>query len=208
LSTNIAAVAFISKEVDKPHKVWPRTIAFVGGKVTVYALIGGLVVALGLQIGEISQSAIPAFVFARRALGPLLIVVGLFMLGIFRLHRSVGGRLTAWLEERVGERRGALPAYLLGVAFAFTFCPTLFLLFFGITIPLAIASPGGIVFPGVFALGTVVPVLGFSTLLAADAVNARALMQRVKNANLIIQRIAAVLFMLIGFHEVVLYWLL
>lgn len=208
LSTNVAAVAFISKEVGEPRKVWQKTIAFVAGKVTVYALIGGLVVALGLQIGQIGQSAIPAFVFARRALGPLLIVVGLFMLGIFRFHKSVGGRLTAWLEERVGERRGLLPTYLLGAAFAFTFCPTLFVLFFGLTIPLAVASPGGIVFPGMFALGAAIPLLAFSAFLASDAINARALMKHVKNANVWIQRIAAILFILIGLHEIVLYWLL
>ena len=120
-----------------------------------YLLVGGLVVAAGLQIGQLGRTAIPIIVFARRALGPLLIVVGLFLLGVLKTQFTFGGQFSAWLEEKVGRRRGLLPAYLLGVAFSFTFCPTLFWLFFGLTIPLAIASPGGLVFPGVFAVGTV-----------------------------------------------------
>jgi len=109
----------------------------------------------------------------------------------------------------VGERRGILPAYLLGAAlFAFTFCPTLFVLFFGLTIPLAVAPLVGIVLRVVFAFGVGIPVSGFSALLAPDAVNAQSLMKRVKNANLGIQRIAASPFILIGLHEIVMYWLL
>jgi cytochrome c biogenesis protein CcdA len=155
LSTNVAALAFLSRGASQPSGLWSQTLAFVAGKATVYLLVGGLVVAAGLQIGQLGRTAIPIIVFARRALGPLLIVVGLFLLGVLKTQFTFGGQFSAWLEEKVGRRRGLLPAYLLGVAFSFTFCPTLFWLFFGLTIPLAIASPGGLVFPGVFAVGTV-----------------------------------------------------
>ena len=50
--------------------------------------------------------------------------------------------------------RGPLGAYLLGVAFSFASCPTLFWLFFGLTIPLALRSTGGWTFPGVFPFGS------------------------------------------------------
>lgn len=208
LSTNVAALAFISREAGETRAVWSRTLAFVAGKVTVYTLVGGLVVLLSLQVDQIGPAAIPVIVVARKALGPLLVVIGLFMLGLFSFHVSIGQRLSTWIERRVGQREGVLPAYLLGVAFAFTFCPTLFALFFGLTIPLAIASPGGIVFPGVFALGAALPILIFGALLATEAEGARALLRRVRAANLWVQRVTGALFVLIGLHEIVLYWLI
>jgi cytochrome c biogenesis protein CcdA len=207
LSTNVATLAFLSRDIADSRRAWAQTLAFVAGKVTVYLLVGGVIVALGLQLNQLSGVAIPIVVVARRALGPLLIVVGLFMLGLLNSRFSLGGRFSAWLEEKVGRRRGLLPAYLLGVAFSFTFCPTLFWLFFGLTIPLAIASPGGLLLPGVFAIGTALPVLGLAALLASGMVNVRQLVNRFKAADVWLQRIVGGLFLLIGLHEIVLYWL-
>ncbi len=207
LSTSVAALAFLSRGVDDGRKLLGQTLAFVAGKVTVYALVGGLLVALGLQIGEITETAVPVVVFARRALGPLLVAVGLIMLGVLASRLSVGERVSSWLYQRAGRRRGLVPAYLMGLAFAFTFCPTLFWLFFGLTIPLAIASPGGIVFPGVFAIGTTLPVL-LLAVLAFQMVNVGQLVKRFKAANVWVQRAVGVIFILIGINEIILYWLI
>ncbi|MBI3176872.1 MAG: sulfite exporter TauE/SafE family protein [Chloroflexi bacterium] len=208
LSTNVAALAFLSRGVADPRRLWSQTAAFIAGKLTVYLFVGGAVVALGLQLDQLSQTAIPVVVIARRALGPLLIIVGLFMLDVMQSRISLGNRASAWLEERVRGRRGILPAYLLGVAFSFTFCPTLFWLFFGLTIPLAIASPGGLIFPGVFAIGTALPVLGLAGLIASGMINIGEFVRRFKAADVWIQRGVGVVFLLIGINEIVLYWLL
>lgn len=208
LSTNVAALAYLSRQVETPHRMWGQTAAFIMGKVTVYLLIGGSVIGLGLQIGQLTQTAVPVAVVARRALGPLLIVVGLLMLGLFHPRLSVGGRFSIWLEAKARERQGLLPAYLMGAAFSFTFCPTLFWLFFGLTIPLAIASPGGLLFPGVFAAGTAVPVLILAALLTSGFVNVRQLVKRFKAADVWLQRVVGIVFILIGVNEVILYWLI
>ena len=84
LSTNVAALAFLSRRAADSRKMWGQTLAFVLGKATVYLLLGGLIVLLGWQLDQVSRTAIPVVIFTRRALGPLLIVVGLLMLG----HRS------------------------------------------------------------------------------------------------------------------------
>ncbi len=207
LSTSVAALAFLSRGVDDGRRLWGQLIAYLAGKVTVYSLVGGIIVALGLQINQIAETAIPVVVFARRALGPLLVVVGLLMLGVLASRLSVGERISTWLYNRVGRRKGLLPAYLLGMAFSFTFCPTLFWLFFGLTIPLAIASPGGIAFPGVFAVGTVLPVLVLA-FLAFQMVNVGQLVRQVKSASVWMQRAVGLVFILIGINEIILYWLL
>jgi len=208
ISTNVAALAFLSRDVSDPRRIWGQTAAFIAGKVTVYLLVGGAVVILSLQLNQVNDAVVPVVVIARRALGPLLIVVGLFMLGLLKLPLSLGERFSAWLEGKVGQRQGVIPAYLLGVAFSFTFCPTLFWLFFGLTIPLAIASPGGVLFPGVFALGTALPVLGLAAVIASGSVNVGQFVKRFKAANIWIQRAVGVIFVVIGLHEIILYWLI
>ena len=132
----------------------------------------------------------------------------LFLIGLLKLRFSMGGQITARIEQRLGGQTGVVPAYLLGVAFAFTFCPTLFWLFFGLTIPLALASPGGVVLPGVFAIGTTLPLLGFAVLLTAGIVNLRALIHRARSFDAWAQRVVGILFVIIGINEVILYWLL
>ena len=208
LSTNAVALAFVSRKAIQPGKIWGQMAAFMAGKITVYLLVGGAMVLLGLQIYQISPTAIPVVVIARRALGPLLILVGLFMAGVLNLPGSIDGRLAGWFEAKARGKQGLLPAYLLGVAFSFTFCPTLFWLFFGLTIPLAIASTGGLLFPGVFAVGTALPLLGLAALVASGTVNMGTFLQRFKAADQWIQRIVGGIFILVGLHEIVLYWVL
>ncbi len=78
----------------------------------------------------------------------------------------------------------------------------------GLTLPLALASTGGLLFPGVFALGTTLPLLVFTALITADVVNLRALIGRIKSFDLWAQRIIGLVFVLIGINEIVLYWFL
>lgn len=80
----------------------------------------------------------------------------------------MGQRLALRVRERVTPR-GLAGAYVLGVMFSFAFWPTLFWLFFGLTVPLAFRSAGGWAFPGLFAVGSSVPLLLVTTLVAAGA---------------------------------------
>lgn len=208
ISSSVVALAYLSRDAGAPHQVWAKTIAFISGKVTVYSLVGAGIVLMGLQLNQISSTAVPVAIFARRALGPLLILVGLFMVGALKSRLSAGGRLSAWIEAKARGKQGLLPAYLLGVAFSFAFCPTLFWLFFGLTIPLAIASSGGLVFPGVFAIGTTLPVFLLAALLASGAINISQFVKRFKAADVWMQRIVGGVFILIGVNETLLYWFL
>ncbi len=206
LSTGVAALSFISRQAGEPRKMWAQTLAYLAGKATVYFVVGGVIVLLGLQINQVSRSAIPVIVVTRKLLGPLLIIVGLFLLGVLKTRFALGEQLSARIQEKVRRQAGILPAYLMGVAFAFTFCPTLFWLFFGLTIPLALTSPGGLLFPGVFALGTTLPLLFFAGLIATGAGNLRAIVQRAKRFDVWAQRAVGVVFVVIGISEIALYW--
>ena len=92
------------------------------------------------------------------------------------------------------------------MAFALAFCPTLFLLFFGVLIPLAVASPGGLVFPALFALGTALPLLALLALLGlglGDAARQGSLMQR---AQPVLTQLAALVLIAAGVNDTIVYW--
>jgi cytochrome c-type biogenesis protein len=60
-------------------------------------------------------------------------------LGAFQPNVSLGQRLSRWLEARVSHE-GIQGAFSLGIAVSLAFCPTLFWLFFGLLMPLALSS--------------------------------------------------------------------
>jgi len=203
LSTNVAALAYISRGAAQPGRAWAAALAYLMGKLTVYTLLGGAIVFLGLQLDKMS---IPVIVAVRKAMGPLFILLGLLMLGILRSRVSVGERLSTWLELRF-PHRGVWGAYGLGLAFSLAFCPTLFWLFFGLTIPLALSSAGGVVFPAIFAVGTTLPLLFFVALAITSTESLGASVRRIKSLDKVISRVAGVVFLLVGINEIVLYWL-
>jgi cytochrome c-type biogenesis protein len=99
-------------------------------------------------------------------------------------------------------------AYLLGVAFSFAFCPTLFWLFFGLTIPLALRSAGGWAFPGLFALGASVPLLLATGIIAAGVVAIHQVTGNLARIGRPLRVAAAVVLLVAGFHDTLIYWLL
>lgn len=205
LSTNVAAFAFISRDVGEGARVARSAFAYTLGKVVVYSAVGGAAILLGLQLAQVS---IPVVVFTRKALGPVLIVLGLLMLGIIRLSVPFFTRVAENLRRGLGERRDARGSFLLGIAFSFAACPTLFVLFFGTLIPLALASFAGLTFPAIFAIGTTVPLILFVALLAFGAQSVMPFVRKLRAADVWVSRLAAIVFIIVGVNEILLYWFL
>lgn len=203
LTTNLSAMAYVGSRVGGARP-WREALAYILGKVLVYTALGAAAVAVGLQL---QAAAIPVAMAARKVLGPLMIIIGLGFLGVLRLRGSAGRGVSAWLQARLPQG-GALGAFLLGVAFSFTFCPTLFWLFFGLTIPLALRSGAGWAFPGLFAVGTALPLVAFTGLLAVGSGAAGGFVERLKRSHGVVSRIAGVVFILAGINDTLTYWAL
>ena len=203
LTTNAGALAYVARSAGEGGGAALRSAyAYLLGKALVYTLVGVVVILVGQRL---AQGSIPVVVVARKALGPLMIVLGLYFLGVLPLRLPPGGGLAEWLEARAGAGVGG--AFLLGTAFSFAFCPTLFLLFFGLTIPLALSSPVGVVYPGVFALGTTLPLLALVGLLAAG-VKAGGYLSAARRAGRWLQPAAGVVLVLAGLNDTFTYWFL
>lgn len=203
LTTNLSAIAYVGSRLGETRP-WREALAYVVGKVFVYTVLGAAAVAVGR---ELEAAAIPVAVAARKVLGPLMIVIGLGFLGILRLRGSMGQQDSGWLRARL-PREGAWRAFLLGVAFSFTFCPTLFWLFFGLTLPLALRSAGGWSFPGLFAVGTALPLLVFTGLLVIGTDLAQGFVRHVRRSHRLIGWGAGVIFVVAGVHDTLTYWAL
>jgi len=202
LTTNATAIAYVSRRLTNPFQAARTALAYLLGKVLVYSLAGGLIVFLGTQAQALS---IPVIVVVKKALGPLMVLVGLYMLGLFKLRISLGQGFSQWLEKRA-QQQSTLGAFLLGVAFSFAFCPTLFLLFFSIVIPLSLSATGGWLFPAIFALGTTLPLLVFTSIFLFGSELAEFYVKKMKYLDRYVRRIAGVIFLLAGVNDTFLYW--
>lgn len=203
LTTNLSAIAYVSRRLGE-GRPWTEAVTYTLGKVLMYSAVGGAVIGLGLQL---ESSTIPVVVVARRLLGPLMIVIGLVLVGVLSFRVSLGQRLAQAIQGRVAAR-GAWGAFLMGVAFSFAFCPTLFLLFFGLTIPLGLRSHAGLLVPGLFAVGTALPLLAYAGLLAGGSGLARGYARRLSRGHSILRKIAGAIFILAGVNDTLTYWAL
>ncbi len=98
---------------------------------------------------------------------------------------------------------------MLGVAFSLSFCPTLFFLFFGLTVPMSATAPLGVLYPALFALGMTFPLLAVSTLFTGrTAEQARNVTQCTVRFNRALTPLAGIVFLLAGLFDTFVYWLL
>lgn len=200
VSANAGAIAYVTRESGDRGRLWRTVRDFLGGKVVVYVALGLLAALLGLRLPPSAMAVI------RRLNGPLMVLVGLCMAGLIRWNGHPGGRVAAWLEERMDRR--ASPPFWLGVAFSLGFCPTMAMIFFGALVPIVVQAQAGVVLPAVFAVGTAVPVILWSLALTAGRSAARRWVRGARSADRYIRWVAALIFLLVGLNDTLLYWLL
>ena len=153
LATNIAAISYIGHDVGSPRRVLFTGVAYTVGRTVTYLVIAGILVASILSVPTVSNFL---QLYMNKLLGPLLIVVGMFLLNLIRISftTSCGARS---LEERF-KAWGVAGAGLLGMLFALSFCPVSAALYFGSLIPLAIQSGSTLAVPSMYGIGTGLPV--------------------------------------------------
>lgn len=161
LATNIAAVSFLSKKINHPKAVLWSGVAYTLGRMAAYAAMGVIII---MSVASVPSIANFLQRYMNRILGPLLLVVGLFLLDIIRLNIP-GFSLSKERQESLAGS-GAGGAFLLGAVFALSFCPISAALFFGSLIPLALNSKAGIILPFFYGIGTGLPVMVFAVGIA------------------------------------------
>lgn len=194
LATNITAMAFISKDIKDKRKVFRNGLIYTLGRSISYTLIGLL-----FYFGA-SKFMIAGFFqkYGERALGPILIIIGLFMLDLIKINFPGLGKLNEKMEEK--SNSGFWGVLLLGIVFALGFCPYSGVLYFGILIPMTISSASGLFLPIVFAIGTALPVIIFAWFIAFTVGGIGNIYNKIKTFEFWFRRVIAIIFILVGIY--------
>lgn len=195
LASNIAAVSFLSKKITHPALVFISGLAYTLGRVVSYAALGWIIINSLLSVPQTAQFLQK---YMGKALGPILIITGLFLLEVITL-RLPSIALSEKHHNKLVES-GALGAFLLGFIFALAFCPISAALFFGSLIPLAINSKVGTLLPFVYGVGTGLPVLVFALAIALGVTSLSHWFHKITKLEYYTRRITAVIFILVGLY--------
>jgi len=196
LATNITAIGYISKDLENRNRVFINGLFYTLGRAVTYTVIA-LVIYLGVD-----QFKFSGFFqrYGEKFLGPLLIIIGLFMLDLIKIKFPGMNRLTSRMQKKT--RWGYLDAVLLGLVFALAFCPYSGVLYFGMLVPMTVASASGLFLPVVFAIATGIPVIIFAWILAYAVSGIGGVYKKVKAFEICFRRIVAVLFIGVGIYYI------
>jgi len=201
LATNISAIGFISKDVTNRRKVFFSGLVYTLGRTLSYTVLGTILIVTlkeGASIYKI-QKAISTY--GEMAIGPFLILIGIFMLDIIKINLPFLNRWSINMENRTNK--GSLwSSLMLGIVFALAFCPYSGVLFFGGLIPLSVSSSIGYSLPLVFAFATGLPVIIFAWILAFSVSGLGSFYNKVKTFEFWFRRVVAVVFILVGLYYV------
>lgn len=185
LATNIAAISYVGQKVGDP-----RSVIAAGGLYTLGRCLLYLALAVLLAGTALSIPAVSLFLqnYMYLVLGPIFLLMGMFLVGLITTNLG-GAAMTDSMQNRV-DAMGLWGSLLLGVLFAVSFCPTSAMWFFGllalmlgaeagqitavlanvgINLPEASLTGGIVVLPVVYGVGTAIPVLFVSLVLAFSA---------------------------------------
>lgn len=193
LTTNIAAISYLGRQAEHTGSVFANGVLYTLGRTVTYVALAALSVFAILSIPRLSFFLQH---YLSKAMGPLLVAVGLVLIGIIRLPSlSLMGNRDFHEDKR---KRGIWGAGLLGMLFALSFCPTSAALFFGSLIPLAIESKSPVVLPALYGLGTALPVFAFAIVIALGAKSLASAFQRLTVLEIWARRATGIVFILIG----------
>ncbi len=201
LATNITAIAFISKDIDNKRRVFLNGLIYTLGRAISYTLLG-LILFFGASTFSIAgffQS------WGERLLGPLLVIIGVFMLDVIHINFPGLGKLGDRFEQN--NKRGFWQVLLLGMVFALAFCPYSGVLYFGMLIPITVASPSGLYLPLIFAIATGLPVIILSWMLAYMVSEVGNFYKKLKTFEKWFRKVVAVVFIGVGLYYIFIFFI-
>lgn len=194
LATNITAVGFISKDIENRNRVFLNGLMYTLGRAISYTVIA-LIIFLGVDQFKFSGSFQK---YGELIIGPLLLVIGLFMLDVIKIKFPGFSGFTSKMQEK--KRWGVWDVVLLGIIFALAFCPYSGVLYFGMLIPLTVSSASGLYLPIIFAIATGIPVIVFAWVLAYTVSGIGSVYNKVKTFEIWFRRVVAILFIGVGIY--------
>ena len=197
LATNITAIGFISKDIENRNRVFFNGLFYTLGRAITYT---GLALIIFLGVDQLKFSGFFQR-YGEKFIGPLMLIIGLLMLDVFKIKFPAFSRLTSGMQNK--QRWNYFDAVLLGLVFALAFCPYSGVLYFGMLVPMTVTSASGLYLPLVFAIATGIPVIIIAWLLAYTVSGVGNVYNKMKTFELWFRRVIAVLFIAVGIYYII-----
>ena len=197
LATNIAAIGFISKDIENRQRIFLNGMLYTLGRVIAYTLLGIILISILKEGASVFGIQKAVGKWGELLLGPLLLIIGLFMLFGSRLNLPKFG------FDGKGEglaKKGGWGAFLLGVLFAMAFCPSSGVFYFGMLIPMSVTATAGWLLPILFAVATALPVLVVAWILAFSVEKVGEFYGKMQSIQKWLNIIVGALFVIIGIY--------
>ena len=200
LATNITATAYIAKTITSKKKVLLSGLLYTLGRMFSYTILGAIIYfgASKFQVAKLFQGNGEKFI------GPVMIIIGLIMLGVIKLNFLSKGNLTDRLSEKFKDK-GLLGSFLLGVVFALAFCPYSGALFFAMLIPITLSASAGLGLPVVFSIGTGLPVIFFAFVIAFSMEKLGMYFKAISKVEKVMRIVAGITFIITGLYYLNIY---
>lgn len=195
LATNIAAVSFLAKKIEHPKLVIIAGLAYTLGRMFVYAALGSLIIASLVNVPTVANFLQE---YMNKILGPLLILIGFFLLGLIKI--TIPTFAVSHEKQTELAEAGMGGAFVLGALFALAFCPISAALFFGSLIPLSLQNKGGMVLPFIYGLGTGLPVLLFAVAISLGVQTVEKMVHKFGRIEYYSRKVTGIIFILAGFY--------
>jgi cytochrome c-type biogenesis protein len=206
LCTNVTAIGYLSKDVRSKRQIIQNGLMYSLGKIIAFTALAAVFV-LG---GSVLPTQHFFETYGEMLLGPFLIIGGLFMLEFFKFHKHTSDHHSSEsFSDKIinksvaGSARWSL---ILGIIFSLAFCPYSGVLYFGGLIPLTLAHSFGLIYAVVFAIGTSLPVLLISWVLAYSISGIGSFYDKIQVFETWFRRSTAVVFILMGIYVMVEYF--
>lgn len=197
LATNIASIGYISRNIENKKAIFIKGILYTLGRILAYTALGVILISI-LEEGA-SVFGIQKYIskWGVLIIGPILIIIGLFMLFGSRLNLPKFG------FNGSGEfysKKGGWGAFTLGVLFALAFCPSSGVFYFGMLIPLSVSSTAGWLLPVIYAIATALPVLAIAWILAYSVQNLSTFYGKIKAIQKWLNLVVGIIFLIVGIY--------
>jgi cytochrome c-type biogenesis protein len=200
LATNVAAVSFITRRITQRNIVFLSGIFYTLGRSLTYIILGVLIVKTLVDVPIVSDFLQR---YANKALGIILILVGMVILDLLRFPLPLPAVSEDTLKKLI--KKGQVGSLLLGILFALAFCPVSAALFFGGLIPIAVKAQSGIWLPLVYGIGTGLPVLLFAFIVATGTGYINNLYHMITRIELYTKMVTGIIFILVGIYYILAY---
>ena len=200
LATNITATVYLSKNITRKGRVLVNGVFYTLGRMFSYTTLG-LVFYFGASQFKVSRLLQG---IGGLWLGVALVVAGILMLDFIKFNIPLFDIFNPKVNEEK-QKNGYWNSFIMGVAFALAFCPFSGVLYFGVLIPMTIASPSGLLLPPLFSIATGLPVIVIAWIIAYSLSNVGKFYDGMKSFEKWFKRVIASVFIIVGIYYIYIY---